>query len=73
MRKVQSFRGSAMPDIGRDEVKATLAAMDIAISDDDATAVSRILAEILADMRKLDELASEEGEPSPGFAVEVRR
>lgn len=55
---------------GANEIRAMLAEMGISVGDDEARRIGSALAAILADLRKLDALEKEEGEPTPRFAVE---
>ena len=55
---------------GANEIKAMLGEAGVSIGDDDARRIAAALAAILSDLRKLDELAGEEGEPTPRFVVE---
>ena len=52
------------------EIKSMLAEMGIAITDGEAERTASALAAILSDLRKLDQIENEEGEPTPRFTVE---
>jgi len=55
---------------GSNEVKAMLAEMGVSVGDDEARRIAAALAAILADLRKLDQVENEEGEPTPRFTAE---
>ncbi len=51
-------------------IQAILRSVGIAISDEEAKRLGPLLAGILADLRKLDELEREGVDPTPRFTVE---
>jgi hypothetical protein len=59
-----------MQTISANEVKKMLAELGVSVTHEDANRLASGLSVILADLHKLDEVESEEGEPTPRFAVE---